>query len=102
MSGNLAALCTVFTRPDSNCSGDNEAWLSIPWELLTVIGDQRFAEFIRSEPRSERGGLLQYIVRLVVPGFNESSNRTTAHGLLLARTYPQTFTLYSRYWSATL
>ena len=97
MSGNSAALRTVSTRPEYH-SGDNEAWLSIPWEVLTVIGDQRFAEFIRSEPRSERGGLLQYIV----PGLSypDSMNPQMERQLMMyfAKTYPQTFALYSRYW----
>lgn len=98
MSGDFSALHTIFTRSEYH-SGDNEAWSSIPWELLAVIGDRRFAEFIRSEPPARRRGLLEYIV----PGLSypNSMNPLVSQQLMVyfAQTYPETCALYKQYWS---
>ena len=101
MAGDFGALHTVFTRSEYH-SGDNEAWFSIPWELLAVIGDKRFAAFILREPAYDRRCLLQYIV----PGLSypNSMNPEVVRQLMayFTTTYPQTFALYSRYWSEPL
>jgi hypothetical protein len=47
MAGNFAALTIVFTDP-SYQSADNEAWSFTAWPLVHVVGDKRFAAYLRT------------------------------------------------------
>jgi hypothetical protein len=57
MRGDFAALNTVFTDVNYR-SGDNEAWCNVPWQILHVVGDQRFAEYLASLSPAARGQVL--------------------------------------------
>jgi hypothetical protein len=47
MRGDFSALTLVFTDSDYQ-SGDNESWDFTAWPLLHVVGDQRFAAWLRT------------------------------------------------------
>ena len=53
MQGDFAALTLVFTDPDYH-SGDNESWDFTAWPLLHVVGDKRFAAWLRTlDPKAQ-------------------------------------------------
>ena len=47
MRGDFVALTLVFTDSDYH-SGDNESWDFTAWPLLHVVGDKRFAAWLRT------------------------------------------------------
>ena len=54
MRGDVKALYTVFTDENYH-SGDNEAWISVAWPLVHVVGDKRFAIFLQTlDEQTER------------------------------------------------
>jgi hypothetical protein len=54
MRGDVAALRRVFTERGLQ-SGDNESWSFTAWPLLHVVGDKRFATFLRTlNPHDQR------------------------------------------------
>ena len=47
MRGDFAALTLVFTDSEYH-SGDNESWDFTAWPVVHVVGDQRFAAWLRT------------------------------------------------------
>jgi hypothetical protein len=91
MRGDATALHTVFTRWEYH-SGDNEFWQGIPWRLLSVAGDARFAAFVRSVPKAERREALRYL-----PDLADIAEQQ-AWEAFFRRHYPQTYVLYKESW----
>ena len=60
MLGKVAALRRVFTERDLQ-SGDNESWAFTAWPLLHVVGDQRFAFFLRTLSAREQSDVFDQI-----------------------------------------
>jgi hypothetical protein len=56
LAGDFQALYTVFTDEDYH-TNDIE-WMLIPWHILHVVGDRRYADFVLSRSLSERSRLL--------------------------------------------
>lgn len=92
MAGDFAALHTVFSEPEYH-SGDNEAWLSMPWRLLQVVGDDRFAAFVLSRPLMQRREIMFYVPYIAPDDVRGSQIFET----YFSRRYPQTYALWQRY-----
>ena len=60
MRGDVAALRRVFTERDLQ-SGDNESWSFTAWPLLHVVGDRRFAAFLRTLTTAEQSDVFEQI-----------------------------------------
>src|ERR1700730_15516408 len=58
MRGDVAALRRVFTEHNLH-SGDNESWDFTAWPLLHVVGDRRFAAFLRALTTVEQSNVFQ-------------------------------------------
>jgi hypothetical protein len=56
LAGNFQALSTIFT--DQSYHTNDIEWTTIPWHILQVIGDSRYADFVLSRPVSQRSRLL--------------------------------------------
>src|SRR3954470_21422581 len=56
LNGDFSALHTVFT--DESYHTNDIEWNLIPWHILQVIGDARYADFVLSRPSEERSTLL--------------------------------------------
>ncbi len=54
--GDFGALRTIFSSPDYHTN--DQHWDEIPWRILHVIGDERFAAFVLSRPPTERWSIL--------------------------------------------
>jgi hypothetical protein len=60
MRGDVAALRRIFTERDLQ-SGDNESWSFAAWPLLHVVGDGRFAAFLRTLTTAEQSDVFGQI-----------------------------------------
>jgi len=60
MRGDPAALRRVFTERGLH-SGDNESWSFTAWPLLHVVGDTRFAAFLRTLRVAERSDVFEQV-----------------------------------------
>ena len=60
MQGDLSALHRAFTERNLQ-SGDNESWSFTAWPLLHVVGDKRFAVFLRTLDAREQSGVFEQI-----------------------------------------
>ncbi len=92
MQGDFCALDTVFTRWEYH-SGCIELWHTIPWQLLQVIGDKRFAAFVVSRPLAEQPEAVRYLSPCA------ENNEMGAWEGHFQRHYPATYSLYEKYWS---
>jgi len=60
MRGDVPALRRVFTERGLH-SGDNESWSFTAWPLLHVVGDKRFAAFLRAGDAHEQSDVFDQI-----------------------------------------
>ncbi len=60
MRGDLSALHRAFTERNLQ-SGDNESWSFTAWPLLHVVGDKRFAVFLRTLDAREQSNVFEQI-----------------------------------------
>jgi hypothetical protein len=60
MRGDPSALHRVFTERNLQ-SGDNESWSFTAWPLLHVVGDGRFAAFLRTLTTAEQSDVFEQI-----------------------------------------
>ena len=89
MRGEPTALRQVFTKRDLH-SGDNESWAFTAWPLLHVVGDGRFATFLRTLTPGERSDVFQQI-------FYEGSYYPEAIGSgYFERKFPQVAAIYRK------
>ena len=90
LAGDFRALDTVF-RNESYHTNDME-WDLIPWHILHVIGDGRYASFILSHPSSERAPFVALQDPYVV-----SVMQQTAFEGYFRKKFPRTYSLWTRY-----
>ena len=89
MRGDIAALRRVFTERGLQ-SGDNESWAFTAWPLLHVVGDRRFAAFLRTLTVAERTDVFEQI-------FYEGSDYSKAIGSgYFERKFPQVAAIYRK------
>jgi hypothetical protein len=60
MRGDVPVLRRVFTERGLH-SGDNESWSFTAWPLLHVVGDKRFAAFLRAVDAREQSDVFDQI-----------------------------------------
>ncbi|MEO5721671.1 MAG: hypothetical protein ABIR71_09405 [Chthoniobacterales bacterium] len=82
LTGDFRALHVIFSSPDYHTN--DMRWSEMPWHILHVLGDRRFAEFALSRPRSE----LSEIVSSVTPGDDAMNYFRTR--------FPRTYQIWKR------
>ena len=90
LTGDMNALHRVFRDPRFH-SGDNEAWCGVPGNILYVLGDTRFADFVLSLRPEERHWALTYIP-VSAAFFYPDPSRGLA---FFRRQFPRTYELYA-------
>jgi len=87
LNGEFRALHTVFT--DESYHTNDMEWDLVPWHILQVIGDSRYADFVVSRPAGERSTLLA----LQWP--HVSSEKQASFEAFFRKRFPRTFRLWA-------
>jgi len=90
LAGDFRALDTVFTN-ESYHTNDME-WDLIPWHILHVIGDVRYASFILSHPARERVPFLA-----LQDPYAVSVTQQAAFERYFRQKFPRTYSMWMRY-----
>ena len=89
LRGDFRALETVFTNAWYHTN--DSQWDAIPWHILYVIGDSRYADFVLSRPLTERSLVLTLQSEHVVGPIQEARFET-----FFRKHFPRTYALWSK------
>jgi hypothetical protein len=87
LAGDFDALNTIFTN--GTYHNDDLTWTEVPWHLLQVVGDSRFAAFVLSHPSPERKQILA-----LVPSSSVTSAPDETSDSYFREHFPRTYALY--------
>ena len=88
LDGDFAALKTVFQNELYHTNDDQ--WDFVPWYILNVIGDSRYAAFVLSRPPPER----RFLIALQWPSVVESTAQAKFDAYFHRR-FPRTYALWA-------
>jgi hypothetical protein len=89
VSGNFDALYTVFTN--ENYHTNDISWETVPWHILQVVGDARFADFVLSRPPTQRSEFAG------VSAQNVGQQQQAAFEAYFRKRFPRTYALRQTY-----
>jgi hypothetical protein len=91
LRGNFDALHTVLVNEHYHTN--DTQWNRVPWHILQVVGDSRFAAFVLSRPLAERARLID------VEAYNVGEQQEAAYEAFFRKRFPRTYALWQKYGS---
>lgn len=89
LNGDFRALDTVFTNAWYHTN--DSQWDAIPWHILYVIGDSRYADFVLTRPLTERSLVLALQSEHVVGPIQEARFEA-----FFRKHFPRTYALWAK------
>ena len=90
LQGDAEALRVVFT--DENYHTNDQHWGTIPWHILQVVGDRRYAAFVNQCTPGERRAIIA-----ATPASIGQPEQERAFDQFFRSRFPQTYALWKKY-----